>query len=902
MKSLWLSAVVPCLLVLQPSDAFATDTAASRSPQNSQERQVTLLESGWLFSFGGDSLKDAGDKGWKPVKVPHTWNSVGVYDTGVVPGGASDATVNKAQGVGWYKLALQSPTLAGGQRAWLEFDAASRVAEVWLNGVRLGSHAGGFSTFRFDATVALKPGPDNLLIVKVDNTPPAAGAAVPPTLPLMGDFFVHGGLYRPVRLIVTNPVHFDMLDHGGPGVYAATRSVTQGSASLVVKALMRNDSRRAMHGRWVIRLVDRDGNDAARGETAVRLGAGAGAESKIELTLANARLWQGTSDPYLYKLVAELQDNMGRVLDTVTQNFGVRTIALDPERGFLLNDKSMRLHGVGLHQDLASKGWAMSDEDISGMVNTIREMGANTIRLTHYQHGQAVHDLADRIGLILWDEIPLVSAWTIAADQTEAPPELAANARQQLVEMIRQNYNHAAVAVWGIANEVDFGPHRPDFISEAPEQTPDPRTLLTELNGVAKREDTLRPTVLANCCEDTHMDGVPDVSGITDGLAVNRYMGWYYGTADDLSRHLDALHAKHRGQPLAVSEYGAGGAISIHSDDPLGGRINPGGRQQPEEYQAWLHEQIWPVLRSKGYLWATWLWNSFDFSTNARKEGDSRDINTKGLVTYDGKIRKDAWWYYKANWSDAPTVHVAGRHYRDRAYAVTDVKVYSNAPATELFVNGRSLGAKRDCGFATCEWPSVRLVEGENRIEAKGAFGGEPVGDAILWTLADGAANTFRIDSGAIVAAQGSDRRFGSDTFFEGGSPQTMDKRKGLRGPPLPAKIAGTGDRDLVATFREGDFAYRVPVQPGRYIVTLTFAEPEAAKGERVFDVLANGKVVLPAFDIARAAGAPLKAATRSFAVSTPKGPLEIQFRSKIGKPIVSVIEVEPIRKSRKRP
>lgn len=886
---LMLSAALASFVSVSPAvaDAQTPPSAASIEARSSQ-----TLATGWEFQMGDPGQMPADASGWTRIEVPHSWNRVGTYQPGSPAAQSFHRAVDQTQGVGWYRVTLPDHLLTDRQRLWLEFGAASRTAEIWLNGRKLGGHDGGFSSFRVDATDAYRSGADNLLVVKVDNREPDT-PGVTPTLPLAGDFFVHGGLYRPVKLIITGQTHFAMLDHGGSGVYARTQSVMDGKAILAVRARIDNDGARSSRGRVTLRLIDRDGKEVAQQTSAVRLAARRGTEVAAELRVDDAHLWQGVDDPYLYAMVAELRDDKGRLLDSLSQPFGIRTMALDPNLGFFLNGKSYPLHGVGMHQDSGTTGWAMSDDDITTMVSTIREMGANSIRLTHYQHGPVVHDLADRLGLILWDEIPLVTAWTLKPDQKEAPKSVADNARQQLVEMIRQNYNHPSVAVWGIANEVDFGPNRPDFIGKAVSEVPDPRGLLTELDALAKSLDPSRPTALANCCEDNGMQGVPDVSGITDALGINRYMGWYYGKVGDFSAVLDSQHRKHAGQPLALTEYGAGGATSQHSDDPTGGPINPSGRDQPEEYQAWLHEQVWPQISSKPYLWASWLWNSFDFATKVRKEGDSVDINTKGLATYDGAIRKDAWWYYRVNWSSVPAIQIAGKRYVDRAYGVTDVKVYSNAPETELLVNGKSAGVRRDCGFNTCVWENVRLAAGENRLEAAGRFEQGVQKDMAQWRLSPDVAAAFRIDSGAILAAKAG-VRYGSDAFFEGGTAGTADTRKNRWAPIQPVQIEATSDRDVAATFRTGDFRYVVPAQPGRYKVVLHFVEPSLDRGKRIFDVSINGRTVLKDFDIAATAGGALKAVRREFPATAGKDGLAIAFTPRAGEAIVSAVEISP--------
>lgn len=876
----------------QPRTAVAGATAPS-------PREIVALADGWRFKqdngLQGAEQPAFSDADWERVSVPHTWNRVGHY----VPTSAdrvnTPETINKTQGVGWYRLTFTPPSSFRGKRAWLQFDAASRKAEVWLNGVRLGEHSGGFSAFRLDATAALKAGQANLLVVKTDNTHPALRKPTADILPLTGDFFVHGGLYRPVSLIATDAAHLEMLDHGGPGVYAATRSIADGRAQVSVRAKVRNDGRSAAPITVTARLVDAEGRVVAERSRPVSLPGGEGATVEHELTIEKARLWQGVEDPYLYHLVVELQGRGGQVLDRLDQAFGVRQMRFDPATGFFLNGKPLRLKGVGLHQDLEGKGWAQSAADIEADVALIREMGANSIRLTHYQHGRTVHDLADRYGLILWDEIPLVTLWTVARGQMEATAGLRANARRQLQELIRQNYNHPSVAVWGIANEVDFGASLPGFLTGDQGEPADPRPLLRELNALAKAEDPMRPTVQANCCEGRLFAGdveIPIVAPETDLSGVNRYFGWYYGDVDDLGPHLDATRRKRPAQPLAVTEYGAGGAVTMHTDDPRGGPPDSRGRNQPEEYMSYVHEHAWGTLQSKPYLWGAWLWNSFDFATTVRREGDANDINTKGLVTYDRKIKKDAFFFYKANWSEAPTLHINGRRYVDRAYRVTNVRIYSNAASTELSLNGRSLGAKTNCPQMTCVWEAVKLDLGDNVLVAAARFPGGDQQDRVVWRVAPDAAQAIRIDSGALIAAPAGAVRFGSDAFFEGGKPGTVNKAADYGKAKETKAIADAAHPEVAATYRSGDFRYRVPLDNGRYEVTLTFVEPGAKAGERQFDVFAGGQRKLDRLDVAAAAGAPLTAVVRSFPARVSDGVLDLEFRGRVGEAVVSSVEI----------
>ncbi|MDE1916725.1 MAG: glycoside hydrolase family 2 [Sphingomonadales bacterium] len=881
MRLSWLTALTGVLLATAGHPAMAREAVRDR---------ITIpLNNGWSFRPGG-AQSGEGPAAWTSVTLPHSWNRVGDYDrqTGITRQGPP---IDKRQGLSTYQLDLGHSPLRAGERAWLQFDAVSRSAKIWVNGTFIGRHDGGFSRFRFDITDALKTGDHNIVLVEVDNTQPAPGAATADILPLTGDFFVYGGIYRPASLIVTRGAQFDLLDAGGPGVYARTTALTATGATVDVKALLRSQSVTGPY-RVTVRLVDAKGQTAASGGGTVSLKAGATASVFTRLHVPHPRLWQGVAAPNLYTLVAELRDTQGNRIDRVVQDFGIRQMRLDPQRGFILNGKPYPLHGVALHQGTMTSGWAASDAEIARVFNTVRDMGANALRLSHYQHGETIHRLADRAGVVLWDEVPLVTAWTVSDKQTQASPGLLANARQQLRELITQNSNHAAVAVWGIANEVDFGPNRPGFLNNGTSAVPDPMPLLRNLNSLAHDLDPSRPTALATCCEHDDMPGVPLVAGITDTSGANRYYGWYYGQLQDLGTSLDTLHAKRPDQPLAVTEYGAGGGVSLHTDNPEGGPIDAGGHKQPEEYQALLHEESWKQLAQRPYLWATWVWNGFDFSSVARHEGDATDINTKGLISFDGSIKKDAFYFYRAQWSSAPTVHITGRRYVDRAYGVNDVKVYSNAPFTRLTLNGRALGERRDCPQHVCLWQDVKLASGANALSAIGSFAGHDVTDSVSWVLAPSQVDAFRIDAGSVIAAPSRAGHFGSDAFFVGGTAGTADLTPRYR-PPTLVKIEGSPDRDLLATYREGEFAYHLPLRPGTYRVTLDLVEPSAAPGERIFDVTANGRPMIEAMDIATAAGGKLKAIQRSFTVQLDTPGLALGFATRKGKAIVSALSVE---------
>ena len=366
-------------------------------------------------------------------------------------------------------------------------------------------------------------------------------------------------------------------------------------------------------------------------------------------------------------MVVTLQRNNGTPLDEVSQPLGLRTFSFNADKGFFLNGKHLFLKGVAIHQDEAGKGWAMSCADQKRDFDLVQDLGANAARLAHYQHDQCSYDETDRRGLAVWAEIPLVNEASF--DGTPANAALAANTRQQLMELIRQNYNHPSIVMWSVGNEVDLRAISKNGPSKA-------GSLVRSLSALVQQEDPSRPSTLADCCEQASAPNRDVLVGLTDIIGYNRYFGWYSGEFSDLGRMLDKAHAEHPMLPIGISEYGAGAALSQHSDNPAGGPIKPHGRPHPEEYQNLYHEANWKDLAVRPYLWGVFIWNMFDFATPGRAEGDLVDINDKGLVTIDRAVRKDAFYFYRANWNTAPTLHLVGQRYTDRPYGVIDVEAY----------------------------------------------------------------------------------------------------------------------------------------------------------------------------------------------------------------------------------
>jgi beta-galactosidase len=858
------------------------------TPVQAGEPRVSVdLSRGWRFQqaegSSGAQRPAFDDSRWTALEIPHTWNRIGNEGTERSP------LSNNIQGVGWYRLRFKTPPSSTARRYFLQFDGVGAIADVWVNGQYLGRHAGAFSRFRFDASDVIDPSGENLLVVKADNSRPQPGSSTENVIPLSGDFFVFGGIYRNVKLIVTDPVHVDMLDYGGPGLYARAVAVDSKSASVRVSATLINDGRKAQTVIVETRITN-DANAVVASESH-RVTASPTQSLKMDTTLPidHPRLWRGMKDPYLYRLAMTVRSIQGRDLDQVVQPLGLREFKFDSNKGLFLNGEHLFLKGASMHQDRPLEGWAISQADQAQDFELLRDMGANAVRLAHYQHDQYSYELADALGVVVWAEIPLVNKASF--NGSPASPELVANARQQLIELIRQNYNHPSIAAWSIANEIDLtatqvrGPSRV-------------ATLLESLDLLAKDEDPTRFTTFADCCEvavarreEAAIAPVAPrdaIVGIADTVGYNRYFGWYTGRFDDFGSMLDEAHARHPALPIAVSEYGAGAALTQHTDDPAGGPINPHGRPHPEEFQNWYHEVSWNVLRARDYLWAAFIWNMFDFSSDSRREGDLTDVNEKGLITHDRRIRKDAFYFYRANWSSLPTLHLVGRRYGDRPYGVVDVKAYSNAAQVRLWLNDADQGIEA-CVGGICLWHSVHLLPGSNKLRATTEIDGTALIDTMQWTFS-GSVERVWIKAGDISGyASKAGQRYGSDTYFDGGI------AVGLNAPDSSSDriIVAADDPGIYDSFREGAFSYRVPVPSGRYQVTLKFQEPVVdAVGVREFDVLINGEIVLERFDVFASAGGALKGVDRTFGSTSRDGGIVIEFRPVKGSALVSALSI----------
>lgn len=665
-----------------------------------QAAEVTQLRDGWRFvraDASGAQAPAFDDTRWTSVSTPHTYN---VADSGI--GGAKARGEPEGvyyRGPAWYRLSLDHAPRPG-QRYVLQFDGAALKAEVFLNGKALGTHEGGYAAFRYDVTDRLQAG-KNLLAVRVNNARDTRFA------PLNGDFNVFGGLYRAVKLVETSDVHVDLSDWGGPGLYGRTQALAADRATIGARVLVRNDRARPASVQVLTQILDAKGAVAAQSEGSARLEAGASRAVEQTLVLRRPRLWEGRRSPYLYRLRTEVRVE-GKLVDTAEVPLGVRTVGLDGEGRFLLNGKPYALHGANIQLPTRfGKGPVVSDAEIDEDMKIMAEMGVTALRLAHMQHPQRVYDEADRLGILLTTEVPLI-------DDLDPSDAFRENLVQQMRELIAQNVNHPSVALWGIGNELRT--------SGEPANR-----LLAALQSTAKTMDPTRPTTYAHCC----LKDDDPVAQHSDTVSYNRYFGWYWTEAKDIGPWADELHGRLPKRPIGVSEYGAGASI-LHQEDPVMRRPVADGYWHPEQWQTSFHEVHWRELSKRPFLWSNFIWVGFDFPSFKRNEGDRPAINDKGLVTEDRKTRKDAYYWYQANWSEAPMLHVTSRRDVNKRIKRVKVKVYSNQLAVQLRLNGGDW-ATVPVEDHIALW-EIDLATGENLVEATAQAGGETLTDSVRWT------------------------------------------------------------------------------------------------------------------------------------------------------------------------
>ena len=616
-------------------------------------RQLVNINEGWSFLKDTKEIPATLPADWEVVNVPHTWNNIDGMD------GGSDYF----RGTCNYAKIIKKADLPEADCYYLEINGAASSADVYVNGKAMAHHDGGFSTWRVDITAELTD--ETLVVVAVDN------AANNKVYPQVADFTFYGGMYRDVNIIAVANSHFDLDYYGGKGL-VITPAVEGEDAKVKVETYITNKT--DAHKVHVV-LKDAEGNTVA-GEISD--------ETTVELEIKGVHRWHGRKDPYLYTCEVELLDG-DTVVDVVSSRFGCRTYEIDPQNGFILNGEEYPLRGVSRHQDRIGFGNALLKEHHDEDMDLICEVGATTIRLAHYQHDQYFYDLCDERGMVIWAEIPYISSHMATGRE---------NTISQMKELVVQNYNHPSIVVWGLSNEITINGHDdPDLIEN--------HRILNDLVHDMDKTRLTTMAIVSMCPVDAEYIQIPDT------VSWNHYFGWYGGTTDQNGPWFDKFHAKFPNLPVGVSEYGCE-ALNWHNSDPKQGDYS-------EEYQAYYHEELIKQLYTRKYLWATHVWNMFDFGADSRGEGGENGQNHKGLVTIDRKYKKDSFYAYKAWLSDDPFVHLCGKRYVNRVEDVTKVTVYSNQPEVELFANGVSLGKKTaEDHFFYFDVPNA----GETKLEA----------------------------------------------------------------------------------------------------------------------------------------------------------------------------------------
>ena len=600
-------------------------------------RTITNINHKWAFTKQATEIPSVIDNKWDFVNLPHSWNALDGQD------GGNDYY----RGTAIYAKELDKEDLPEAERYYIEIKGANSSADLYVGGKKYAHHDGGYSTWRCDITDAI--GLKTMIVIAVDNAPNTT------VYPQVADFTFYGGLYRDVNIIGVPASHFDLDYYGGPGIQVTP--VMDGDNANVEVQVYAKDMKPGQYFQYTI--VDAEGNAVANAVSE---------ETKFSCVIENAHKWHGRKDPYLYTCEVNLVEGK-EILDNISARFGCRSFSVDPEKGFILNGEEYPLRGVSRHQDRWGIGNALLPEHHDEDIDLICEMGATTIRLAHYQHDQYFYDLCDERGLVIWAEIPYIS---------QHMPTGRENTISQMKELIIQNYNHPSIVVWGLSNEITMkNPKDPDLLEN--------HHILNDLCHEMDKTRLTTMAVVSMCNMDEEYVRIPDT------VSYNHYFGWYGGETSMNGPWFDNFHAKYPTQPIGISEYGCE-ALNWHTSKPVQGDYT-------EEYQAYYHEELIKQIHARPYLWATHVWNMFDFGADARAEGGENGQNHKGLMTFDRKYKKDSFFAYKAWLNPEPMVHLCGKRYVDRVEDVTKVTVYSNQPTVELFANGVSLGVQENNGL-----------------------------------------------------------------------------------------------------------------------------------------------------------------------------------------------------------
>lgn len=659
-------------------------------------RSVESFNSGWSFKKAPAEKELAvnarkWDSGWSEVEIPHTWN-------------AKDMQVqadNFYEGAAYYKKQYFFPTELKGKRVFLRFEGVGSCAEVFVNGMLATSHKGGYSAFACEISPLLKAGEENEIIVKADNK------SRPDVIPINHNLFgVYGGIYRPVWLIVTEPYNISVTDCASPGVYVTQKNVSKKQADVNVKVKLDNGTLQPVPVTLQNTIYNQEGKQIATQSRSFELSAQGEQAYESSFTIKNPTLWQGRENPYLYKVVSRLIKD-GKVIDEMVQPLGLRKYEIVAGKGFYLNGEKYPMYGVTRHQDWWGLGSALKNENHDFDLATIMDVGATTVRFAHYQQSDYLYSRCDSLGLIIWAEIPFVNR--VSGEEAE-------NCRNQLREMIRQSFNHPSIYVWGLHNEV-YQPHQ--YTKE----------LTQSLHDLAKTEDPDRYTVSVNGYG--HMEH--PVNLVADIQGMNRYFGWYEKKIQDIKPWVENLEKEYPHQKLMLTEYGADANLN-HQTEYLGDALNWTKEFYPETFATKTHEYQWSVIAAHPYIIASYLWNTFDFCAPMWVRGGVPARNMKGLVTFDRKVKKDSYFWYKANWSKDPVLFLTQRRNWDREKKETSVTVYSNIGTPKVYLNGKELSGIRE-GYTPVHYiiDNVTLENGKNIVKTVVVKDGKTYEDEIEW-------------------------------------------------------------------------------------------------------------------------------------------------------------------------
>ena len=659
-------------------------------------RKVESFNSGWSFKKAPAEKELAlnapkWESGWSEVEIPHTWN-------------AKDMQVqanNFYEGAAYYKKNYFFPADLKGKRVFLRFEGVGSCAKVFVNGMLATSHKGGYSAFACEISPLLKVGEENEIIVKADNK------SRPDVIPVNHNLFgVYGGIYRPVWLIVTEPYNISVTDCASPGVYITQKNVSKKQADVKVKVKLDNGTLQPVPVTLQNTIYDQEGKQIATNSQSFELTAQGEQAYETSFTIKKPTLWQGRENPYLYKVVSRLIKD-GQVIDEMVQPLGLRKYEIVAGKGFYLNGEKYPMYGVTRHQDWWGLGSALKNENHDFDLATIMDVGATTVRFAHYQQSDYLYSRCDSLGLIIWAEIPFVNRVT---------GQEAENCRNQLREMIRQSFNHPSIYVWGLHNEV-YQPHQ--YTKE----------LTQSLHDLAKTEDPDRYTVSVNGYG--HMEH--PVNLVADIQGMNRYFGWYEKKIQDIKPWVEGLEKEYPHQKLMLTEYGADANLN-HQTEYLGDALNWTKEFYPETFATKTHEYQWSVIAAHPYIIASYLWNTFDFCAPMWVRGGVPARNMKGLVTFDRKIKKDSYFWYKANWSKEPVLFLTQRRNWDREKKETSITVYSNIGTPTVYLNGKELSGIRE-GYTRVHYiiDNVTLDMGKNIVKTVVVKDGKTYEDEIEW-------------------------------------------------------------------------------------------------------------------------------------------------------------------------